>query len=868
MQLNHNTLSTHQLFEFLEDHRVAKGSEFTHTSLGTPLGSFYIPYEDVDKFHTLYKGALRNKTSLFMTEKHKSVSPICIDLDLRFPLGEMQRKYSSSQIEKLIKIYVSKLSQYVDFNTCKVYVLEKPSPRTTDKEVKDGIHVIIPNIITTPTVQYLVRQQCLNEMNEILCGEIGCTNSIDDIFDHAVIEKNNWLMYGSTKPNSHTYEVTNVFDVSSTGELNNISTQNEDYVDLFSIRNKCIPCNVKNNKLQEIQSYEERLKKKTKNTCISQNSNTSVKNECDNLDEIEKLVDMLSTSRAEVFDDWIKLGWCLRNIDHRLLSKWDEFSKNSSKYVAGECAKLWSRMKIGGLGIASLHMWAKQDNPTVYTNSIRSSLHSLIETSMSATHYDVAQVIHKMFKHQFVCSSINRRTWYVYKNHRWHEDDAGCTLRMKIPVDVWKEYSNFIIVMQQKSLNSEIQVDQDRYMGYAKKLMDVARKLKLTNFKDSIMKECSEVFYQPDFEEKLDSNLSLIGFENGVYDLDNKEFRDGRPEDYISFTTGNEYIPYDPDHPAIHGVQTYLQQVITNYDVREYVLKLLGSFLHGSIKDQKFYIWTGSGSNSKSKLIELFEKSYGDYCCKFPITLLTQKRAASNAANSEVARSKGKRFASLQEPSEDEQINIGLMKEYSGGDRIMARQIYKEPIEFNPQFKMLLLCNHLPNVPSDDGGTWRRIRVVEFKSKFVDNPVPERNEFPIDLDLSEKLDNWKPYFISMLIHYYDKYKQHGIHEPDEVLQCTNEYKNQNDHVANFISEFIISHEPTSFLSLAEIFSEYKAWIRNDGINAKLPTKSDLGKTISKHINAKIVLVNNTKGFKGFTFKSYCDDEDEDEEKFD
>ena len=58
-----------------------------------------------------------------------------------------------------------------------------------------------------------------------------------------------------------------------------------------------------------------------------------------------------------------------------------------------------------------------------------------------------------------------------------------------------------------------------------------------------------------------------------------------------------------------------------DYDVREYVLTLLGSFLHGSNKNERFNIWTGTGGNGKSKLIELFEKSIGDYNCKLPISL-------------------------------------------------------------------------------------------------------------------------------------------------------------------------------------------------------------------------------------------------------
>jgi hypothetical protein len=80
-----------------------------------------------------------------------------------------------------------------------------------------------------------------------------------------------------------------------------------------------------------------------------------------------------------------------------------------------------------------------------------------------------------------------------------------------------------------------------------------------------------------------------------------------------------------------------------------------------------------------------------------------------------------------QEPSEQDRINIGFMKELSGNDRIMTRGLYKEPCEFKPQFKMILTCNELPEVPSDDG-TWRKIRVIEFTSKFCENPV-KPNEF-------------------------------------------------------------------------------------------------------------------------------------------
>ena len=290
----------------------------------------------------------------------------------------------------------------------------------------------------------------------------------------------------------------------------------------------------------------------------------------------------------------------------------------------------------------------------------------------------------------------------------------------------------------------------------------IIKKLSNTSFKKNVMSECSEMFHSFRFEEKLDSNLNIIGFENGIYDLDTLKFRDGLPEDFVSYTTKINYLDYDSeeeeDDENINNVKQFVSEVLPKKAVREYVLTLLGSFLTGRNLNEKFHIWTGCGGNGKSKLIELFENAFGNYCCKLPVSLLTQSRGRAEGATPALFATKGKRFACLQEPSKDEEINVGLMKELTGGDKIIARGLHKDPVEFKPQFKMVLTCNTLPNVSSDDRGTWRRISVVDFPSKFVDNPDPnEKYEFKIDDELDDKLKMWPEAFMFVLINYYRTY---------------------------------------------------------------------------------------------------------------
>ena len=75
-----------------------------------------------------------------------------------------------------------------------------------------------------------------------------------------------------------------------------------------------------------------------------------------------------------------------------------------------------------------------------------------------------------------------------------------------------------------------------------------------------------------------------------------------------------------------------------------------------------------------------------------------------------MARTRGKRFVFIREPDVNETLNVGEMKEITGNDKIQARGLYKEPFEFTPQFKLCLCVIKLPNIPSNDDGTWRRLR--------------------------------------------------------------------------------------------------------------------------------------------------------------
>ena len=855
---------SHQSLEqFLEEHRTKEGEKITHTSWGTIMGKYSVPVNKIDTFHRLYTRETLQGKKFNLIEQHCEVGPVVVDIDFKFDINVMDRLYTKEHIKKIVKLYVNELKETFliqdETNDLMAFVFEREKPYKFKGNTKDGIHIMFPFIVSEPEIQYLVRDSIIKKcMQEKIFDDLPLKNGLTDVFDRTVIHKNGWFLYRSGKPYCNPYEFTLVFD----HNLQEIKRDEVDYRGINDLpkflsirRHKSDDClRIRSSKLEELDKINK------KQITFKLNRLKKLHNTHYDMKHISQLVDILSTERADEERTWMETGWCLHNIDPstiELLNLWIDFSKKSQKFKNGECEKLWGKFRKDGrkLGIGSIYYWAKKDNPDKYLEIKRGDIRYYIEKSLNCTNYDIAKVLYEIFKDQYVCASIKNKTWYVFKDHRWYEDDDGINLRQKISTDLVYEYCRVISEYNEKWGNmddsnelciEEKEKEKNRFENKTKKLTSIIGKLKTTSFKDNIMKECKELFYNKSFIDKLDADPYLIGFENGVYDLKQNLFKDGEPEDYISLSTGNDYIEHDENNEYMDDINEFMKQILPNYEVREYVWKLLASILQGYNAEEKFRIWTGVGGNGKGKLGELFTLAFGEYTIKFQTTLLTGKRAASNAVTPELAQSKGKRYAYFDEPDENERINIGIMKEFTGGDKIKARALFKEPIEFKPQFKLILQCNDLPRVPPHDGGTWRRMEVVEFGSKFVDNPK-EDNEYPIDSHLSEKLRDWRETFMSILLEYYKKYQKEGLKPPDEVVKFTKEYQKNCDMYAEFLGKIVEKGNKEDNVDMSHLYTEYKVWSQEN--NCKLTSRKDFREYLKKKYGKLNVTDDNLLGFK-------------------
>jgi P4 family phage/plasmid primase-like protien len=958
------------LESFLNANRASGSDTITHTSLTG--GKYNIPLEESKQFHNLMaKTCFADQMAVSIVERHGESGPVVVDLDIEYTTdtnAPHTRVYYGDSIETFLRLLVSAIMQYVDVpddrKTRLIYVFEKSSPTlkaVTDDGCanwKDGLHIMLPNIITSPDVQKLIRKLVLADFEDVMQDyrEHGYTmnNEPKDIYDESVIERNGWMLYGCRKPEKDPYTFTQIWHADCDTLHCYTASEVESYQEIMKELNmwetgrhkKYMGDNAggtlflnqisirgydKRHEFKYTDSYEnakameEQKRRKEQLLSKKKDPNITFCEDEDDLDFVIGLVDCLSVSRADNYAEWVQLGWCLHNIhnyDDTLLTKWISFSQQSSKYSdiesQDECEKKWAEAREDPnrpkLQIGSLCKWAKEDNPSQFKKTQQILLNGLVEAccnqympymapetddkgnvvvkksrpaNWDTVTYYLVEVLCKKYRDELVCSSFTNKIWWEYKNHRWTDNTIG--LRNVLSVDVYDMFESYALekskLLEGMSETHPRKADTERLRDASR---GIAQNCRNTLSKDKTIKEALERFYwgyraqdklhEKPFEQSLDQNLYLIGLENGVYDLNTHTFRQGYSEDYISRNTGNVY--YEPDDgwndPIVKDIMNFFSQVLPDKSIREYVLTLFGSFCDGKIQE-KFHIFVGCGGNGKSKLIDLFTNAMGQsgdgggYCGNLPVTALTGKRPGSNAPTPEFERLKGMRFVVVQEPDQKESMQVGRLKELTGGDTIQARALHKEPIEFKPQFGMVMASNVLPTIPGDDGGVWRRMRVVRFESRFKENPDPnDPHEFPIDLNLSEKLESWASAFFWILMRYYQVFRNgdygevpilqyeegekrvsSGLRKCVFVTQETDRYRSRNDKFNTFIT-MNVNNNPTDAtnakLSMDILWTRYKAWCTE--LNVK-PVAEDL----QDAMEIRFDVIQQTTGFRGW--KKIC-----------
>jgi P4 family phage/plasmid primase-like protien len=842
----------------------------------------------LEQFVPFYRALLQKKLPWLHTdivEFQREIGPLAVDLDFRYKSGDVAR-FTEDDISDFVNKLTTTIHKVFDVtNSYQIHVFTKQSVymEPYSRVHKDGVHLVVELNMSIENKKML-RGHVLESMEDCFSTlELEPTNTMDSILDKAVFNASNgMMMYGSTKKGQPGYDYSCSFNIDESKVMTRTMVDPVADCVAFLLQNVDHETPSVNSmfKISSSSSSSTSLGKKRGHDDLS--FNIPGLPSMDNMEELQVAVDGILSSLgsheyrlkdaydlvmalpASYYSDytkWMQVGWALKNTcKTRMFPVWMMFSSQwaSFKYTdIPEHYDRWIRESASDskLTYRSIVYWAKEENPARYKEIRSGSLDYAVEQTCRnvCTEFDIANIVYRYYTDNYVCVSIRSNAWYHFHNHRWIETDSGTALRRQLtnPDSVYGLFNNYRLRVSHMVTSSRDDLERDYNMKLEKKVDKILLMLKTRA--NLIMVESAHLFYEQDFLNKLDSKNKILCFTNGVFDFDMNVHRAGRPDDLTNKCTNIEYIEYEDLDPIIVAeINTFMGQLFPNPDLLAYMWEHAASVLIGLNTNQTFNIYTGEGRNGKSKFVELMSAVLGDYKGIVPVALITTERVGIGAVAPEIAMLKGVRLAVMQESSLKDRINEGIMKELTGGDMLQSRGLYKDPISFIPQFKLVMSTNNLPAIDGKDDGTWRRIRTVEFTTKFeVDASKVDvaKHCFKADPHLDQKFEKWKTVFMSMLVR-IAKQTQGIVNDRPCVTEPSEKYRLNQDYFASFMLD-CITICPTGIVKDRNLNARFKEWWKV-AFNKNAPMGKELFDYMRKHFKNNAAVLRNKTAWIGIS----------------
>ena len=261
--------------------------------------------------------------------------------------------------------------------------------------------------------------------------------------------------------------------------------------------------------------------------------------------------------------------------------------------------------------------------------------------------------------------------------------------------------------------------------GYARRFLEAAR----TQLTDAT------------FHGRIDSDPYLLGTPTGVVDLRTGDLVQDAASAGVSLSVRADFLGVDAPTPDI---DSFFASLFDNdQELVDFVQRWLGYCLTGDTKAQKFAIFTGTGSNGKSLLVEvvshLLNNDYGGRASKF---VFFAKSEATNGPTPWLASLEKKRAVFVDESCPQDVINISQLKELTGAAQMQVRQCYREPVTIRITHKQMLATNDIPRLDTAEASIKRRLLIIPFRLQFkapADFDATNPHHRPMDADLATKL---------------------------------------------------------------------------------------------------------------------------------
>lgn len=327
----------------------------------------------------------------------------------------------------------------------------------------------------------------------------------------------------------------------------------------------------------------------------------------------------------------------------------------------------------------------------------------------------------------------------------------------------------------------------------------------------------------------LDQNRMLMGMANGMLELNNDGvvFREAHYSDYVTLNTHQRYyqggiaeiVRQGGDAAdAVRMWKSYLKNCLPDLELREFVQRAFGAALGGPGKERLIYFLYGPSTTGKSTLIDLVEKSMGDYAA--PINLNIFKAAKLNPALGEAM---DQRVCVASEVSVETGMDEGIIKQITGNDPISVE--YKNSNEQKRgTFKatVAIATNISPKINGADEALMRRLCVMPF-NEVLSNEDPDFKDNFIRKGGAVVVMHW-------LIDGYRAYAQKRLKRtewPERVIAASRNFGHEMSDIGQFVKETLIpipfvgssfEERAATCIETKTVFKAYESWCNRQKIS--------------------------------------------------
>ncbi len=574
-----------------------------------------------------------------------------------------------------------------------------------------------------------------------------------------------------------------------------------------------------------------------------------------NLVQSQKLLSFIDQEWLANRENWVFIGQCLYNaIGQQALALFERYSPS---HFEPEIRETWLSYEKTMHGMFALKTLARRRSNNRFKQwqqeTVLSAAIGALQETASIT--ELADITMFLFGDMFVCSDVGSQRWWHFTGSIWQSLSGGHSMKQKFSRELAPIFQS--IYGGLAGAGDDIEVKMMK-----KKCIEIIRSLKDPGGKQTLMRECAEIFYVDDFENNCDEDRYILGLPNGVYDLQKMKMREAYPEDLLTLQMG---VPYDEglswESDDVIYMMDFYKKVLYKEDLIDFSLKHKSTCLVGGNLNKKLVMNIGeTAHNAKTTCATLDRHTFGKYSGKLPLGVLVGQTPKVGEANPALAGTKGTRLQQIDEANKNQRINMSFMKTGTGNDEIWARKLYSNGGTFAPQFTLIMYANEAPDAKScvGDDGSWERFVWLPHDSRFTSD-APDSIEkqwktrtFKADRHIDIQLKKRAYAYLWILVEKYKQYLEDGgeLKEPDDVLKRNAKYKYSSDIYMQFKDNKIeIIDSRTSYVPLADLYIAFKLWYNDAGHKGNIPSREDFMKEISRLIGDPVGFEKRFNGMK-------------------